>query len=186
MAVNPAAFRAVLARVPTAVSIITTVNASGEPQNQWDERAGWASEARLSGLPHNAGRALPRPVTILLPLTHRASPTQRKLVFVFAKETATGRWRPLRTTVVRDGTYASVTVRRLSWFSDFTVDPGQVLAELKNFFRELTNGAFSNASLLSCDRSSAAQSDGYTYATDGTAMLARCRVSARWQQSTCA
>jgi hypothetical protein len=115
---------------------------------------------------------LPRPVTILIPLSHRASPSQQKLVFVFAKETATGKWRPLKTTVVRDGTYASVTVRRLSWFGDFTVDPGQILAELKNFFRELTNGAFNNASLPSCDRSSAAQSDGYRYATDGTAMLA--------------
>jgi len=114
---------------------------------------------------------LPRPVTILIPLSHRVPPSQQKLAFVFTRETATGKWQPLKTRVVRDGAYASVTVHRLSWFSGFTIDPNQVLTELKSFFKELTNGSFNNASPPSCDQSSAAQSDGYTYATSGTAML---------------
>lgn len=115
---------------------------------------------------------LPRPATILIPLSHRVLPSQQDLVFVFTKETAAGKWQPLRTRVVRDGTYASVTVHRLSWFGIFAVDPNQILARLKSFFQELTNGAFNNASAPSCGQLSVAQSGGYRYAVAGTAMLA--------------
>lgn len=115
---------------------------------------------------------LPRQVTVQLPLRRAVPPGQRSQVFVFTREPPTGRWQPLRTLVVDQGHYASVTVRRLSWFSAVQVDPSKLLQILEDFFNELTSGAFSNAVPPTCEQQSAAVGGGYSYATAGSAMLA--------------
>lgn len=58
--------------------------------------------------------SLPRPVTVQIPLGHISAPGQQAPVLIFTKESATGRWQPLRTVIVDQGRYASVTVHRLS------------------------------------------------------------------------
>lgn len=116
--------------------------------------------------------SLPRPVTVQIPLGHTPAPGQQAPVLIFTKESASGRWQPLRTMIVDQGRYASVTVHRLSWFAAVQIDPGKLLQDLKDFFGELTSGALTNPAPPSCDRPSAAASDGYTYATAGSAMTA--------------
>jgi hypothetical protein len=115
---------------------------------------------------------LPKQVTIQIPLRRAVPRDQRSRVFVFTKESLAGRWTPLRTIVVDQGRYASVAVHRLSWFSVVQVDPGKLLQAVGDFFKELTSGAFNNAPPPSCEQTSAALDDRYSYAAAGSAMLA--------------
>jgi hypothetical protein len=109
---------------------------------------------------------------VQVPLAHMVTPGQQTPVVIFTKESVACRWQPLRTVIVDKGRYASVTVHRLSWFAAVQIDPGKLLQDLKDFFAELTSGAFTNPTPPSCNQPSAAASDGYSYATAGSAMTA--------------